>query len=197
MIRLKVLLFAGLLGFLPLSNGYAGFVLSVNPDDLTFSGPGAHSVDVVVTHDGSGLSTFSGYSIRFGPVPSGASLDGAVEVLVFDDFTFDAPTKDVSGLNLLTDADLGVSGSATLFTLQYTLGGDASYVMPFDFLGAIRGDFSSSVDISSEFTAPTSFTLMTSTAVPEPGSFAALSLVAGLIGYRHRRKRQLAGTANA
>jgi hypothetical protein len=180
----------------------AGFLVFADPNDLLFNGPGAHAVDIQVRHDGTGLSTLSGYTIRFGSsanaslgvLPAGVSATSAVIGLALPAtqlFGLDTSTNSVAGSSLGGDANVGVGGTATLFTLNLNLGGAPTYTIGVDVQNAQRGGLFAS-EIASEFNAasPTtdfSFSLALA-AIPEPTS---LSLLIGSMGIAvlSRRRR--------
>ncbi len=184
----------------------AAFTLSIDPATLTFNGAGAHTVNVLITHDGTGESTFSGMSLKFGEVanaslgvlPVGATINGATRGSVFvgESFDFDVENNRVSMVTIAAaNSDVGVSQTATLFSLQFTLADLPSFNIGVDFVGAQRNPaLSGLIEIGDEFFNPNSdttdfqFTLTNSVAVPEPSSFLALAglSVAGL--YYRRRK---------
>ncbi len=171
----------------------AGFIVFADPTDLTFNGSGAHAVDIRVRHDGTGLSTLSGYTIRFGSpanasagvLPTGVTATSAtigLDLPAPQLFSLDPATNTVAGTSLGGNADVGNGATATLFTLNLNLGNASSYQIGVDIQNAQRGGLLST-EISSEFNASStttdfSFTLAVA-AIPEPTS---LSLLIGSIG---------------
>jgi hypothetical protein len=178
---------------------HAGFIVFVDDADLIFDGPGPHAVPVRIRHNGTGPSTLSGYTIKFGSpanaslgvLPAGVTFDSAtigLDLLAPRLFNLDSASNSVAGTSLSGDADVGIGGTQTLFTLNMTLGAASSYEIGVDVQNAQRGGLLST-EIASEFNAssPTtdfSFTL----AIPEPTS---LSLLIGSMGVAvlSRRRR--------
>lgn len=192
----------------------AAFVLGPKSADLQFNGAGTHSVDFVITHNGVGASTLSGYTMRFGStanaslgvLPSGVSATGATERLNVSGglnglFNYNTLTNSLSASNFSVAgpfADLGSGGSATLFTLALNLGSASSYTIGVDFQNAQRGGLLGT-EIGNEFFDPnsptTDFSFTLIQAVPEPTSLimAATLLILGII---HNR-RKLSSTSRA
>jgi hypothetical protein len=183
----------------------AGMILFIAPEDLQFSGPGAHQVDVRVQHDGTGASTLSGYTIRFGTaanaslgvLPAGVTAISATESLPVSSnglFSLNASTTTVAASSLIGDQNIGVGGIATLFTLNLNLGAGPTYTIGVDFQNAQRGGLFAT-QIGSEFfptNSPTTDFSFTLTAVPEPSTCVMLIGTAGVVGFiRRRRKRQV------
>ena len=183
----------------------ANFILSVDPATLQFNGAGTKGVGIRARHDGTGPSTLSGYTIRFGStanasqgvLPAGVTATGATIGLALPAtqlFSFDPLTNTVAGSSLGGDADVGNNGTATLFTLNLNLGAASSYTIGVDFQNAQRGGLFST-NIGNEFVATNSpttdftFTLTNAAAIPEPTS---LALLVGSIGIASlsRRRRQ-------
>jgi PEP-CTERM motif len=182
----------------------AGFALTPESTDLNFNGAGAHVVDFLVVHNGSGASTLSGYTLRFGSpsnanlgvLPSGVTATGATQGLPIPSslFSYDTPTNTAAAAGLgFGDADVGTGGTATLFSLNLNLGSAASYTIGVDFQNAQRGGLFAT-QIGNEFFNPDSpttdftFTLTNVSAVPEPTSIlTAVSL--GMAGMFYRRRR--------
>ncbi|MFK8114631.1 MAG: PEP-CTERM sorting domain-containing protein [Rubripirellula sp.] len=191
----------------------AGFVLSIAPSELSFSGPGVHSVDLTITHDGTGPSSLSGYTFQFSaPDAAGAAsgadsdvISGAFEGLPIGSgagaFNFN-PTFNLvaaSDFTTFTGADLAMGGTATLFTLQTVLGMQDSYAIGVDFQSIQRGfptvlnevsfgeGFVPTVGPIDGVGFDTSFTLNVS-AVPEPSSIGLLALGTTWCVCRRRRK---------
>ncbi len=197
----------GLLLVLAHSNvSSAAFALFVDPADLQFNGPGNHSIDFVISHNGVGASSLSGYTIRLGQpananlgvLPSGVSVTAATQRLNVSGsglFSYNQTNNTVAASNLAASgpfADIGNGGSANLFTLDLVLGAASSYTVGVDFQNAQRGGLFAT-DISAEFFNPNSPTTdfsFTLQAVPEPSSITmcvlGLSLGSGRIIRRLR-----------
>lgn len=196
----------------------AGFVLSVDPGTLQFDGPGTHTIGVLVTHDGSGATDLSGYTIRFGTPanasvgtePLGVDFISATEVLDVSGgglFSFNDVTNTVAASNLAFGpfSDVGLDGTATLFTLDMMLGAESSYEIGVDFQNAQRGGLFAT-QIGNEFFSPNSpttdfaFVLTNNvSAIPEPSSIALLGLLscgaAARLRNRSRRAKNRAKSA--
>lgn len=188
------------------SVSYAGFLVFADPADLQITGPGPRAVDIQIRHNGSGLSTLSGYTIRFGSpanaslgvLPAGVTASSATAVLAFPSqlFNFSTDTNSVahSGLGLAdpVNVDIGNNGVATLFTMNFNLAGSGPYTIGVDVQNAQRGGLLAT-EIASEFNAssPTTDFSFTLSAIPEPTS---LSLLVGSMGFAmlSRRRRQFA-----
>lgn len=186
---------------------HSAFVLGPKSADLQFNGAGNHSVDFILTHNGVGASTLSGYTIRFGStanaslgvLPSGVSATGATERLNVSGglnglFNYNTLTNSLSASNFSVAgpfADLGSGGSATLFTLALTLGSASSYTIGVDFQNAQRGGLLGP-EIGNEFFSPNSpttdfsFTLLQ--AVPEPSAMILIAALTAIGAFRNRRK---------
>jgi hypothetical protein len=184
----------------------AAFVLSIEPSSLEFNVPGLHSIDMMITHDGLGFSTLSGYIIRFGSpddaslgeLPLGVTAVSAVNGLVQGElFNLNPTTNTVAASSLFAgNFDVGISQTARLFTLNLDLGDSPSYLIGVDFQSAQRGILGAE-DISSEFFNPNSsttdftFQLTNVSAVPEPGSGILLaSLSLSWLALRRKRNRR-------
>ncbi len=182
----------------------AAFVLSVDPADLTFAGPGTHEVDVLIRWDGVGNAGVSGYTIRFGnPAnaslgedPTGVSFDTATERTMISSnllFNLNPATNSVAATSFVGDTAIPTTAQP-LFSLGLTLGNAASYAIGVDFQNAQRGGLFAQ-DISSEFFNPNNpqtdftFTLTQAVAVPEPSSMLALVGMMGCGAFRAYRRR--------
>jgi PEP-CTERM motif len=178
----------------------AGFTLSIDPTDLNFV-PGNHAIDVLITHDGSGANTFSGYVMRFGN-PANASLGAdpagvtptGVSPSAISTPTINLTNNNVAYTNLSTNSTVPFGGTATLFSLNLNLGSAASYILGVDFRSAQR-DGALGPNITSEFFSPNSattdftFTLNNLSAVPEPTSLLTGATL-GFFGVMYRRRRR-------
>lgn len=192
----------------------AAFTFSIDPATLVFNGNGNHTVNVLISHDGTGLSTFSGLTVRFGSaadaslsqLPTGAIINSVTRGAVFNGelFDFDVTNNDVAMSTLTAaDSDVGASQTVTLFTMEFNLQNRQSYDIGVDFRGAQRGNLlpfgsPSLIDISDEFFNPNSpntdfqFTLTNAVAVPEPGSLLVLAgMGAGGVYFRKRKAHRL------
>lgn len=181
----------------------AGFVTFIPLSDLQFNGPGAHQVNVRITHDGIGPSTLSGYTIRFGSpanaslgvLPPGVIATSAVELLPVSSqpalFSLDSLTNTVAATSLVGNQDIGSGGSANLFRLNLDVGTASSYTIGVDFQNAQRGGLIAT-QIRSEFfpaDSPTTDFTFTITAIPEPTSFALIAVALGTASVFGRRRR--------
>lgn len=184
---------------------HAAFTLSIDPTTLTFNGPGNHTINVLLTHDGTGLSTFSGMTLRFGGVadaslgvlPDGVVVNSATEGAVFlgESFDFDPATNTVAMASLVAaNSDVGASQTVSLFTMELNLANKWSYDIGVDFQNAQRGNILTVIeDISGEFFATNQntdfqFTLTNAVAVPEPGSMLVLAAM-GIGGVCYRKRK--------
>jgi len=184
----------------------ADFILSIDPATLTFNGKGNHTVNVLITHDGTGFSTFSGMTLRFGEVadaslgvlPTGAKINSATKGAVFigELFDLDPDNNEISMSTFFAaNSDVGASQTVSLFTMEFNLKNKQSYDIGVDFRAAQRGNISSGIaEIGDEFFNPNSpttdfqFTLTNAVAVPEPGSFLVLAAMGvGGAYYRNRK----------
>jgi len=179
------------------------FVLSVDPDTLAFNGPGLHSVNMMITHDGFGFSTLSGYTIRFGSpedaslgeLPMGVRAVAAVNGLVQGElFDLNLTTNTVAASSLFAgNFEVGDSQTKRLFTLSFELGDAPSYVIGVDFQSAQRGLLGAE-DISHEFGATNSpttdftFQLNNLSAIPEPGCGVFLISMLTTVCIRRRKR---------
>jgi len=125
------------------------FTASLNPATLTFNGAGAYAVNVLVTHDGTGESTFSGMSIKFGELANallgvlsdGATINGATRGIAFvgEGFVFEAGNNLAWMLAFAAaNSDVGVMQIAIFFSLRFSLAGQLHYDMGLDFIGTQR-----------------------------------------------------------
>ena len=192
---------------------HAEFALAADPADLTFNGAGMHTVDFLITHNGVGQTTLSGYTIRFGSpadasqglLPAGVTAVSATEGLVLPGtlgstklFDFNSSTNTVGASSFAGDATVPNGGTETLFSLDLNLGSDPSYTFGVDFQNAQRGGLFAS-QVGSEFFNPNSattdfsFTLTnTLAAVPEPSSILTAATL-GFAGVFYRRRRSKLG----
>jgi len=180
----------------------AGFQLFIPAADLQFNGPGAHQVNVRVTHDGVGPSSLSGYTMRFGSpanaflgvLPIGVTATSATEILPVSSqpalFSLDPLTNTVAASSLAGDQDIGSGGSANLFRLNLNVGTASSYTIGVDFQNAQRGGLFAT-EIGNEFfpaNSPTTDLTFTITAVPEPTSFWLTAATIGIASVFSRRR---------
>ena len=182
----KLVWVLALVGFIE-NQTSAAFLITVDPADLQFNGAGNHIVDFLITHNGSGASTLSGYTIRFGSpanaslgvMPTGVTATGATQVLNVSGagglFNYNTATNTLAVSNLTINgpfADVGNGGNAILFSLNLVLGSASSYTIGVDFQNAQRGGLLAT-EIGNEFFNPNSPTTdfsFTLQSVPEPSS---------------------------
>ena len=177
------------------------FVISFEQSDLKTVGPGplTQPVNVLVTHDGTGASTFSSLSFDIGVEQTDGSVtlnDDATpnNPLGFDLADINATTASFADLGAMDDAnvDIGSGSTVTLTTLSFDVpdGVSGEFPISLSLAGATRGGFLNQEDIASEFTV-NGGTLQVS-AVPEPSSFVVLTgLVCGGTAVARRRKKQV------
>ncbi|MEL7338212.1 MAG: PEP-CTERM sorting domain-containing protein, partial [Planctomycetota bacterium] len=179
---------------------------SFDPADLTITGTGiafTHSVDVLLTHDGTGASTLQGIDLDFTVDAGGPpmQIDPAPSNPLLFDFAAVTPAgpNRLSFANVFGNVDLGAGGTATLTTLQFDIVAGLTGTFDYSFVAAamLRDNGVTSDDVSGELsTIDGTFTVSNaSTAVPEPATMAVLSAFATTIagiGYRRRRKNAAA-----
>ncbi len=187
----------------------AGLILSANPATLNFNGAGPHIVELMIRHDGVGLNTLSGYTVRFGSVanaslgvlPTGVTATSATESLLVSSnglFSLNTATNTVSASSLVGNTTIPTTNTA-LFRLSVNVGNAATYDIGVDFQNAQRGGLFAT-DISGEFFNPNSpttdfsFTLTNVTAVPEPSSLLLLSATIAAGAFYSRRRKQQKGS---
>jgi hypothetical protein len=203
--RMKALLFTTMFLSLCIADlARADFLVSVRPADLQFDGPGSHTINFQIAHNGAGPSTLSGYTMRIGStanasqgmLPAGVTALSATEVLPVSTnnlFSLNSATNTIAASSLGGDQNIGNAGTATLFSLNLNLGSAASYSIGVDFQNAQRGGLFAT-DISSEFFNPNSattdfsFTLQNTAAIPEPSSIALVLGSFGIALLRSRRR---------
>jgi hypothetical protein len=196
--RFRMLCLAFVLAFVFADNhSQGGFVLSLDSADLEFSGVGPVVVPVLITHDGIGPSTLSGYSFQFEATDSDGNAALAADDIVTNaveglpigaglgsfQFVNAANTVQSSDFDDFDGVDLTDGGTGTLFSLELTVGSAAEYVVQVDFqngqrgLTAINGEFSFGAGFDTANATPggvgldTTFTLTNVVAVPEPTTF--------------------------
>jgi len=187
----------------------AAFVLSIDPADLTFNGPGNHAIDIRIQFvDDGNPNTLSGYTMRFGSsanasssiLPNGVVFISATEGLPVSGGQFFSLTA-----NSVAAANFTLPGNTiipltptTLFTINATLGNAASYALGIDFQNAQRGGLLGT-EVGGEFfnpNSPTTDLAFTLTAVPEPSSFVIIACFTGIGVYRILRRRDGGLTAS-
>ncbi len=184
---MKILVWALTLVWIIGTQASAAFLITADPADLQFNGAGNHIVDFLITHNGVGASSLSGYTIRFGSpanaslgvMPAGVTATGASQVLNVSGagglFNYNTATNTVAVSNLTIGgpfADIGNGGNAVLFSLNLVLGSASSYTIGVDFQNAQRGGLLAT-EIGNEFFNPNSPTTdfsFTLQSVPEPSS---------------------------
>ncbi len=105
----------------------------------------------------------------------------------FDAFDFDPSTNTVATGSFTRSTDVGVDGTAPLFTLNFDLGSANPYEIGVDFQNVNRGF----LVIDDEFYSPPSptdftFTLTRAVSIPEPSTLTVLAPAVAVISYRRR-----------
>lgn len=162
----------------------AGFVISVDPADLVFTGPGLHEVDLTMSYDGSGADTFNGIQIDItdaanAPVVQGDVPTGFTGVVVASNVN----SGDRFALGDLLNFTVPAAPGELLTTLTFDVQDNQAFTIGLELQSLTRD----SVMVDDPVTLPSSFTVSPVTAVPEPSCAFLLAAAVGIGAHRRRR----------
>ena len=163
----------------------AGFVVTVDSNDLQHNGPGTHSVDLFLSHDTVGDDTLDGLRFDVFNASNAAVQQGPINT---------AFTGSFLSANINSSNQFAI-GAASPFTVPATPGGrlgtfvfdvtdNEDFTIGLNFVEATR-NFAA---IGEPVVVPASFTVIGPVSVPEPSAILPLVFIAFILGSRRKRK---------